>query len=113
MKMKLGHSEMSDEALELIASRFKMLSERMRLKLIIALEPGEMNVTQLVGATGGTQANISRHLNSLTEAGILGRRKEGLMVYYSIADNTIFDLCETVCGSLQKKLEASARVFRN
>jgi len=111
MKMKLSHSGMSDEALELVATRFKMLSEPMRLKLIIALEAGEMNVTQLVEATGGTQANISRHLNSLTDSGILGRRKEGLMVYYSIADNSIFDLCETVCGSLQKKLEANAKVF--
>jgi len=112
MKKKLSHSEMSDEALELVAGRFKMLSERMRLKLIISLEEGEMNVSQLVGTTGGTQANISRHLNSLTEAGILGRRKEGLMVYYFIADNSIFDLCESVCGSLQKRLQASAKVFR-
>ena len=104
---------MSDGALELIAARFKMLGEPMRLKLIIALESGERNVTQLVEATGSTQANISRHLTSLTDSGILGRRKEGLMVFYFIADNSIFDLCESVCGSLQKKLEAGAKVFRS
>jgi DNA-binding transcriptional ArsR family regulator len=111
MKTKPSHSGMSDEALALIAARFKILSEPMRLKLIILLEEGEKNVTQLVEATGSTQANVSRHLGSLTGAGILARRKQGLMVYYLIADRSIFDLCESVCRTLQKKLEASARVF--
>jgi ArsR family transcriptional regulator len=112
MARKPAHAALSDPALELIAARFKVLSEPMRLKLIIALESGEKNVGQLVEATGGTQANISRHLQSLTEAGILGRRKEGLMVYYFIADPTIFDLCENVCGSLQKRLDAHSRAFK-
>lgn len=111
MARKSHRSTLSDQALELIAARFKVLGEPMRLKLIIALERGERNVTQLVEATDGTQANVSRHLQSLTEAGILGRRKEGLMVYYFIADDTIFDMCENVCGSLQKRLDAHAKAF--
>lgn len=84
----------------------------MRLRLIIALEPGERNVTQLVEATGSTQANVSRHLQTLTEAGILGRRKDGLNVFYHIADPGIFDLCEGVCGSLQKRFGDQAKAFR-
>lgn len=111
MPRKPHRSALSDQALELIAARFKVLSEPLRLKLIIALEAGEKNVSQLVETTGGTQANVSRHLQTLTDAGILGRRKEGLMVYYRIADKTIFDLCENVCGSLQKRLDAHARAF--
>jgi DNA-binding transcriptional ArsR family regulator len=112
MARKSPHSGLSHQALDLIAARFKVLGEPMRLKLIIALEDGERNVSQLVESTGGTQANVSRHLQSLTEAGILGRRKEGLMVYYFIADPTIFDLCENVCGSLQKRLTAHAKAFQ-
>jgi len=112
MSRKSNRAALGDQALELIADRFRVLGEPMRLKLIIALEAGELNVTQLVEATNGTQANVSRHLQSLTSAGILARRKEGLMVYYFIADPSIFDLCESVCGSLQKRLDTRAKAFQ-
>ncbi|MFZ5495126.1 MAG: ArsR/SmtB family transcription factor [Verrucomicrobiota bacterium] len=99
---------LSDEALELIAQRFATLSQPMRLRLVHALFAGEKNVTTLAGETGGTQTATSRHLQALTRAHILARRKEGLQVFYSIADPTIFDLCEVVCGSLAKQLTRQA-----
>lgn len=102
---------LSNEALELISQRFAVLSEPMRLRLIHHLFDGEKNVTQLVEASGGTQANVSRHLQTLTNAGVLARRKEGLMVYYSIADASIYNLCEVVCGSLEKQLSKQANIF--
>jgi ArsR family transcriptional regulator len=94
------HSPLSEEALELVARRFAVLAEPMRLRLIQALFDGERNVSDLVEATGGTQANVSRHLQTLTAAHVLSRRKEGLQVFYEIADPSIFKLCELVCGSL-------------
>lgn len=97
-------SPLSDEALELVARRFAVLSEPMRLRLIQALFDGEKNVNALVEETGGTQANVSRHLQTLTQAHILSRRKEGLQVFYAIADPSIYKLCELVCGSLEKQL---------
>ena len=102
---------MSADALELVARRFAVLAEPMRLRLIQALFAGEMNVTALVEATGGTQANISRHLQTLTQDRILARRKEGLQVFYAIADPSIFKLCALVCGSLEKQLTKQAGVF--
>lgn len=102
---------LSDEALEMIAARFKALSEPSRLKLIIALEEKDRNVTDLVEQTGLTQANVSRHLQTLVDAGILGRRKQGLAVIYSIADPAIFELCEQVCGGIQQRLEQKARAL--
>ncbi len=104
-------SLLSDEALELVARRFAVLGEPMRLRLLRALFEGEKNVHTLVGLTGGTQANISRHLQTLTAAGLLGRRKEGLQVFYSIADPSISRLCALVCGSLQKQLSEQADAF--
>jgi ArsR family transcriptional regulator len=94
---------MTEEALALVARRFAVLSEPMRLRLLHALFDGEKPVNTLVDATGGTQANVSRHLQNLADAGLLARRKEGLQVFYSIADPSIFQLCELVCGSLEKQ----------
>lgn len=102
---------LSDEALALIARRFALLAEPMRLRLLHALFAGERNVNALVAASGGTQANVSRHLQALAEAGILSRRKEGLQVFYAIADPSIFDLCELVCGSLEKQHTRRAEAF--
>ncbi|MDO8542138.1 MAG: metalloregulator ArsR/SmtB family transcription factor [Opitutaceae bacterium] len=103
---------LSDEALDLVARRFAVLAEPMRLRLIHALFAGEKNVNSLVEELEGTQANVSRHLQTLTQAHILARRKQGLQVFYSIADPSILKLCELVCGSLEKQLTKQAGVFR-
>ena len=103
---------MGKEALEMIAARFRVLGEASRLKLIIALEGGEKNVSALVMLTGQTQANVSRQLQALGEAGILSRRKAGLNVFYRIADKSIFDMCDHVCGSLQRRIDSQADAFR-
>tara|TARA_R110002111_G_C5763863_1_gene351743 strand:+ start:198 stop:530 length:333 start_codon:yes stop_codon:yes gene_type:complete len=95
---------LSDVAVEMISRRFAALSEPLRLKLVHALFDGEKNVSTLVALTGGTQANVSRHLQTLTHAHILSRRKEGLHVFYTIADTSIITLCEQVCGSLEVAL---------
>jgi ArsR family transcriptional regulator len=73
---------LSDAALALIAARFKVLSEALRLKILIQLETGEKNVTELMQATGASQANVSRQLHTLSEAGIVARRKAGQKAYY-------------------------------
>jgi ArsR family transcriptional regulator len=102
---------LTDDVLDLVARRFAVLAEPMRLRLIQALFEGEKNVNALVEETGGTQANISRHLQTLTQAHILARRKEGLQVFYAIADPSIYKLCELVCGSLEKTLTKQADAF--
>jgi ArsR family transcriptional regulator len=97
-------ANLSQEAIELISRRFAVLSEPVRLRLIHVLFYGEKNVNALVQEVGGTQANISRHLQVLTHSNVLARRKERLQVFYSIADPSIVKLCEFVCGSLEKQL---------
>lgn len=99
----------SDEALEMIASWFRVLAEPSRLRILRALEAGEKNITELVEATGLTQANVSRHVQSLAQAGMVGRRKEGLVSICYIADPAINELCASVCSNMQKRLTENAR----
>ena len=108
-KKKKSPATLSPEALELVASRFKLLGEPMRLRLLQALHGSERNVTQLVEATGATQANVSKHLGLLCEAGMLRRRKDGMHVFYAIADPMVFELCNLVCSRLQEDLSRQAR----
>jgi DNA-binding transcriptional ArsR family regulator len=95
-----------DELVELIARRFRVLGEPLRIKLLDRLRDGEASVNELTGALGASQQNVSKHLTVLAEAGIVGRRKEGTHVYYGIVDEGVFALCEQVCGSLELQLAA-------
>jgi len=100
----------TDEALALIASWFRTLAEPSRLKILRALEEsGEQNISELVEATGLTQANVSRHVQSLADAGMVGRRKEGLAGICFIADPSITDLCDKVCSNLLKRLSQQVK----
>lgn len=98
--------KLSGAALEKVAERFKALSEPMRLRLLYGLMNGEKTVSELVRETGGVQANVSKHLSVLLDAGILGRRKQGTSSYYRIVDESIFELCDLVCGSIHDRLVA-------
>lgn len=102
---------LSEPAIEQVAHRFAVLGEPMRLRLLQALMAGEKSVGALVAASGGTQANVSRHLQTLIRAHILSRRKAGLQVFYTIADPSIFPLCQLVCGGLEKQLAKQAGAF--
>lgn len=97
---------LSGAALGMVAERFKALSEPMRLRLLYALMDGEKSVSELVRETGSVQANVSKHLSVLLDAGVLSRRKQGTSAYYRIADESIFELCDLVCGSIHDRLAA-------
>lgn len=99
----------SEEALILIASWFRVLGEPSRLKILRALEEGERNIGELVNATGLTQANVSRHVQSLVDAGMVGRRRQGLTVICFIADPSITELCDNVCNNLMKRLSRQVK----
>jgi DNA-binding transcriptional ArsR family regulator len=103
--MTLPHP-LPDELVELIARRFRVIGEPMRIKLLDRLRAGEASVNELSEALDASQQNVSKHLAVLSEAGILGRRKAGTHVYYRIVDDGVFALCEQVCGSVQQQLRA-------
>ena len=97
-----------DELAELIARRFRALGDPLRVRMLDLLSDGELSVNELAERLSAGQQNVSKHLALLAEAGMLARRKDGTRVYYRIADEGIFDLCEQVCGSLQAQLSTLA-----
>ncbi len=102
---------MSPELLTLVADRFKALADPARLRLLNALRPGERVVSDLVNDTGLSQANVSKHLALLHSLGFVKRRKEGLFVFYALADREVFRLCDIMCGRIETETHARRRVI--
>jgi len=97
------------EALQEVAAYFQTLSEPTRLQILNYLREGERNVGELAQLCGYTAANVSRHLAMLTNHGLVARESRGTSVYYRIADESIFALCDLVCGNIARQFEQSAR----
>jgi DNA-binding transcriptional ArsR family regulator len=96
-------------ALVQVADYFKVLSELSRLQVLCTLKDGEKNVTEIIEDTGLGQANVSKHLKILTQAGIVCRQPQGVSVYYQIADPIIFELCDLVCQRMAIRLEEQSQ----
>ncbi len=94
---------MPEPLVELIAQRFRVIGDPMRIRLLDRLRDGSATVGELVESVGGSQQNVSKHLSVLHQASIVTRTKEGTAVRYSIADDSVFSLCETVCGGLRQQ----------
>lgn len=107
--------DLPPEAIEQVAAYFQALSEPTRLQILNLLRTGERNVGELAQACGYTSANISRHLALLMQHGLVAREGRGTAVYYRIADESVYALCDLVCGALAKqhdKRVEEARHFR-
>jgi DNA-binding transcriptional ArsR family regulator len=108
----MAHLPLTPELLELIAERFKALAEPARLRILNALREGEKTVSELMDGTGLGQANVSKHLQMLHSLGFVERRKEGLFVHYRLADESVFQLCDIVCGRLAAEASARDRILQ-
>lgn len=105
------HEQLSPAAVALVASRFKVLSEPLRLQILQHLEQGESSVNAIAEAVRATQPNVSKHLKILQDEDLIARRQEGNTVFYRIADPSVFELCRVVCGSLKENLSNRAAIF--
>lgn len=92
---------MFDESMfESVGERFKALGEPARLRILDSLRRKELTVGELVESTGLNQANVSKHLQLLHRLGFIERTKRGLFVYYRLADEDVFRLCDVMCGRI-------------
>ena len=97
-------SPLPDPLVDLIAQRFRLLAEPTRIKLLDAMRSGPATATDLQAATGASQQNVSKHLGMLVDSGMVHRVKDGNRAHFSVADETLFELCEQVCGSLRRQI---------
>jgi DNA-binding transcriptional ArsR family regulator len=104
-----GMKGLPPEALLEVAAYFQTLSEPTRLQILNFLREGERNVGELAQLCGYTAANVSRHLAMLTKHGLVARESRGTSVYYRIADDSVYALCDLVCGNIARQYEQTAR----
>jgi DNA-binding transcriptional ArsR family regulator len=95
---------LAEPLIELVAQRFRVLGEPMRIKLLDRLREGDATVGELQHAMGASQQNVSKHLGILHAAGMVARTKHGNQVRYSISDPSVFELCDQVCGGVRRQL---------
>jgi ArsR family transcriptional regulator len=105
-------AKLTPELIEIVAERFRALGEPMRIRILNELSHQERTVSELVDATGATQANVSKHLTLLHRLGFVARRKEGTHVHYLLADPCVFQLCDLVCGGARERVKKEARALR-
>ena len=106
---------LTDQALEEVASYFQVLSEPTRLKILNLLRTEEMSVGEIAQQVGFSTANVSRHLSQLAQQGLIRRASRGTSVYYAIAYASVYELCDIVCGNIARQYEQAAQeraVFR-
>jgi DNA-binding transcriptional ArsR family regulator len=108
----MAERPLTSEVIELVAERFRALGEPARLQILEALRGGERTVSELVDVTGLAQANASKHLQLLHTLGFIDRRKEGQYVYYRMADEEVFRMCDIMCGRMEAEAAERRRVLR-
>ena len=106
-----SNKKLDRAALEKIADVFRVFSEPTRLQILQELQGGALSVNELVEALGTSQANVSKQLRLLFEAGVLSKEKSGTQVFYSIDDDIVFALCDLVCGKLNRDATEQKPVF--
>ena len=98
--------------IELVAQRFRVLGEPMRIKLLDQLREGDATVTELQEALGASQQNVSKHLGILYAAGMVSRTKQGNTTRYAISDPGVFELCDQVCGGVRRQLQELEQILQ-
>ena len=107
----MAEVNLSEDQLQAVSERFRILSDPMRLRILQQLQDGEKTVSDLVDATGASQPNVSKHLSILKSAGLVNRRQSGNLAYFSIGAPFVFELCAIVCEGIRKEFEEKHTAF--
>ncbi len=100
--------KLSRQSLERVAEIFSAFADATRLGILQELRPGRLSVGELVAALGTSQANISKHLKHLHQAGLLIRERDGAQVFYQVSEDSVYEMCQFACRRLHAKASANA-----
>ena len=106
-----GPGHLPPEAVQAVAERFRLLSSPSRLRILDALMSGPLGLGEIAAFTGLEQSNLSRHVAALERGGCVRRSRAGQAVIVEIADPTLAQLCELVCGALREEAAAAHAAF--
>lgn len=101
-------TDLPPAALEQVAHYFRVLSEPTRLRILNVLGTDELSVGEIAEQVDSSVANVSRHLAQMAQHGLVSREHQGNSVLYRIADPSVHELCELVCGSIARRFDLGA-----
>lgn len=110
-KINKNNNILNDDALNIVAQTFQALAVPIRLAILQGLQSGPKSVTEICEEMHTTQPNISKHLKVMLGAGLVKRTASGQQKFYEIADTMVYELCDLVCGSIQKTLNQRLQIF--
>jgi len=85
---------LSDKSLfEMQAEICKTLTNPKRIEILNTLKNDEKTVTELVQVLGASKANVSQHLAVMRHKGILTTRRDGVNIYYRVANPKVIEAC--------------------
>ena len=91
-----------DELIADLSDMFKIFGDQTRVKILMALESGEMCVCDIAAVMDMSQSAISHQLRVLKQSNIVKTRREGKVVYYSISDDHVKEIFDMAMVHVQE-----------
>jgi DNA-binding transcriptional ArsR family regulator/rhodanese-related sulfurtransferase len=110
--MTATHRDFKDRLYAQLARIGKAVGSPHRIEMLDLLAQGERTVDSLATEIGLSLANASQHLQALRQAALVDSRKDGLFVYYRLADPAVFELCAVIRGVAERRLADLERLVR-
>ena len=103
---------MENKIYELHAQMCQVFTSPKRLEILNLLRDNELSVGELSKRANIRQANLSQHLSILREKGVVNARREGVTIYYSLANSKIIQAFDIIREMLLEKLAQTEKLSK-
>lgn len=91
-----------DREIDRLTLLFKALADQSRLKMLMALEQGEMCVCDLASFLGISESAVSHQLRMLRQMALVANRREGPVLYYRLTDDHVNQLVRVALDHIRE-----------